>query len=370
MQINLNISPFSSWFAEAIFPLFIAGPCGAETEEQVIQTAVEIAKLKKVSVLRAGIWKPRTRPDSFEGMGEEGLKWLLQAKKITGLKTTVEVANAEHVGLALKYDVDILWIGARTTVNPFYVQEIADALIGVDIPVMVKNPVNPDLQLWIGTLERLNRNGISKLMAIHRGFTAYSHTPYRNAPIWKIAIELKRLIPELPLICDPSHIAGNRELLLMISQKAFDLEMNGLMIESHIDPDYALSDSKQQVTPAALDQLLNSIIIRRKKSDNIEFENTLELLRSRIDRTDYQLLETLASRMKIVNQIGEYKRDNDVTILQLERWAYIMKDRIPFGSNHELNSDFVKLLFQLIHDESIRIQTEIMNDSVEIKSEN
>ncbi len=368
MSTDLKITPLTSWFPSAKSPLIISGPCGAETEKQVIETAVAIAELNKVNVLRAGIWKPRTRPDSFEGAGENGLKWLEKAKEETGLKTTVEVAKAEHVNLALKYNVDILWIGARTTVNPFYVQEIADALKGVDIPVMVKNPLNPDLQLWIGALERVNRAGITKLMAIHRGFYSSSNSTYRNSPHWQIPIELMQSIPDLPVICDPSHIAGKRDLILQLSQQALDLKMCGLMIESHINPDLALSDAAQQLTPDALGELLESLVIRKEKSDSIEFQNTLELLRNKIDKIDHHLIETIVSRMKIVNKIGEYKSDHNVTILQLERWAEIINDRIPFGSNLELNPEFVKLLFQLIHDESIRIQTEIMNNSVEIKS--
>ncbi|MEO5572700.1 MAG: chorismate mutase [Bacteroidia bacterium] len=367
MSIDLKIIPLSSWFSSADSPLIISGPCGAETEKQVMDTAFAIAALNKVHVLRAGIWKPRTRPDSFEGAGENGLKWLLQAKKETGLKTTVEVAKAEHVELALKYDVDILWIGARTAVNPFYVQEIADALKGVDIPVMVKNPLNPDLQLWIGALERINRAGIHKLIAIHRGFFSNSNSTYRNSPHWQIPIELMQLIPDLPVICDPSHIAGKRDLILQLAQQALDLKMCGLMIESHIDPDHALSDSQQQLTPYALGEVLESLVVRKEKSDNIEFQNTLELLRKKIDKIDHHLVETIASRMKIVDKIGDYKRDHNVTILQLERWAQIINDRIPYGSTLELNPEFVKLLFQLIHDESIRIQTEIMNNSVEVK---
>lgn len=368
MSIDLNIVPLTKWYPNMELPFIIAGPCGAESEEQMLDTAKALSELNKVSVLRAGIWKPRTRPDSFEGRGEEGLKWLNQAKQITGLKTTVEVANAHHVELALKYDVDILWIGARTTVNPFYVQEIADALKGVDVPVMIKNPVNPDLQLWIGALERINRAGITRLLAVHRGFSSYAQSPYRNAPKWKIAIELKRLIPQLPVICDPSHIAGKRDLILPVAQKALDLDMNGLIIEAHIHPEAALSDAKQQLTPLALGEMLDTLVIRKSKSDNIEFQNTLEMLRKKIDRIDHQLLETLATRMQIVDKIGEYKRDNKVTILQLERWAKIMKDRIPFGTAHELNSEFVKSLFDLIHEESIRLQTEVLNISVETKS--
>jgi len=368
MSTDLQISSLTSWFPSAKSPLIISGPCGAETEKQVIETAVAIAELNKVNVLRAGIWKPRTRPDSFEGAGENGLKWLEKAKKETGLKTTVEVANAEHVKLALKYNVDILWIGARTTVNPFYVQEIADALEGIDVPVMIKNPLSPDLQLWIGALERINRAGITKLIAVHRGFYSYSNSTYRNSPQWQIPIELMQTIPSLPVICDPSHIAGKRDLILQLAQQALDLKMCGLMIESHIHPDQALSDAAQQLTPVALSELLNSLVLRVEKSDNIEFQNTLELLRRKIDKIDHHLIETIAFRMQIVNKIGEYKSDHNVTILQLERWAQIINDRIPFGNNLALNPEFVKLLFQLIHDESIRIQTEIMNSSVEIKT--
>ncbi|HKR03507.1 MAG TPA: chorismate mutase, partial [Bacteroidia bacterium] len=320
MSADLKLTPLPGWFPSAKLPLLISGPCGAETEKQVMETAMGIAALNKVHVFRAGIWKPRTRPDSFEGAGEEGLKWLKSAKEETGLKTTVEVAKAEHVELALKYDVDILWVGARTTVNPFYVQEIADALKGVDIPVMVKNPLHPDLQLWIGALERVNRAGIDKLIAIHRGFFSSSNSTYRNAPQWQIAIELMHLIPDLPVICDPSHIAGNRDLILQLAQQALDLKMCGLMIESHIDPDNALSDANQQLTPAALNELLETLVVRKEKSDNIEFQNTLELLRKKIDKIDHHLVETIASRMKIVNKIGEYKSDHNVTILQLERW--------------------------------------------------
>jgi chorismate mutase len=264
--------------------------------------------------------------------------------------------------------VDILWIGARTTVNPFYVQEIADALKGVDIPVMVKNPVNPDLQLWIGALERINRAGIDKLIAIHRDFFSNSNSTYRNSPYWQIPIELMQLITELQVICDPSHIAGKRDLILQLAQQALDLKMCGLMIESHSDPDHALSDSQQQLSPFALNELLKTLVVRKEKSDNIEFQNTLDLLRKKIDKIDHHLIETIASRMKIVDKIGEYKRDHNVTILQLERWAQIINDRIPYGKNLELNPEFVKLFFQLIHDESIRLQTEIMNNSVEIKS--
>lgn len=368
MSISLNLLPLHSWLPEARVPFIISGPCGAESFEQLLETAVQIAALGKVNVLRAGIWKPRTRPDSFEGRGEEALVWLSEAKKVTGLKTAVEVANVNHVQKALLHKVDILWIGARTTVNPFYVQEIADALKGIDIPVMVKNPVNPDLPLWIGALERLNKTGLTKLVAIHRGFTSYSKTPYRNTPNWKIAIELKRLIPELPVLCDISHISGNRELLLPVAQKALDLEMNGLMIESHRNPSEALSDAKQQVTPFELNELLNSLVVRRKKSDNTEFENKLQILRNKIDKIDHQLIEVLAQRMKVVDKIGEYKREHEVTILQLERWAQILNDRIPYGKELDLDSDFVTKLYNLIHDESIRIQTNIMNAPVEVKS--
>ncbi len=342
--------------------LIVAGPCGAESPEQLLETARGIAGTGKVQFLRAGIWKPRTRPDSFEGMGEVALKWLKEAAEETGLKTTVEVANARHTEAALKAGIDALWIGARTTVNPFYVQEIANALMGSGIPVMVKNPVNPDIGLWMGAIERIAKAGSDKLVAIHRGFTNYSPSQFRNNPHWEIVIELKRRMSGIPVICDISHIAGNRSYLKEIAQRALDLDMQGLMVETHINPSQALSDAEQQVTPAQLHQLLNELIIRRPNSNDVIFKSTLEDLRRQIDRVDYELLQIVAARISIVEKIGEYKRDNHVTVLQLERWAQILKDRIPFGIHHGLDGDFVHHLYELIHSESLRVQNAILNE--------
>lgn len=340
----------------------VAGPCGAESPEQLLATARGIAVTGKVQFLRAGIWKPRTRPDSFEGMGEAALRWLKEAGNETGLKTTVEVANARHTEAALKAGIDALWIGARTTVNPFYVQEIANALQGTGIPVMVKNPVNPDVGLWMGAIERMQKAGSQKLLAIHRGFTNYSPSRFRNNPHWEIVIELKRRMAGIPVICDVSHIAGNCFYLKEIAQRALDLDMQGLMVETHINPSQALSDAEQQITPDELKQLLDALIIRKPNSNDVVFKSTLEDLRRQIDRIDYELLQILAARTSIVDKIGEYKRDNNVTVLQLERWAQILNDRIPYGEHHGLNGEFVHQLYELIHNESLRLQNAILNE--------
>ncbi|HXC06786.1 MAG TPA: 3-deoxy-7-phosphoheptulonate synthase, partial [Bacteroidia bacterium] len=286
METLLNIRPLSEWFPDFTRPLIISGPCGAESEEQVMQTARGLAALKQVRIFRAGIWKPRTRPNSFEGMGIQALPWLSQVKAETGMMTTVEVARAEHVEAALKHGIDILWVGARTTVNPFSVQEIAEALKGVDIPVMVKNPVHPDLQLWLGALERLNLAGINRLIGIHRGFYTTDKTHYRNIPRWELAIELQTLCPTLPMICDPSHICGRTDTLTVVAQKALDLNMGGLMIESHIHPEQALSDARQQITPETLGWLLNGLTIRQASSSNPEVTNKLDQFRKIIDEID------------------------------------------------------------------------------------
>ena len=361
MKHNLNIEPFSNWAKVSHEPFIISGPCSAETEEQLLATARLLKETGKVSVLRAGIWKPRTRPGEFEGIGSIGLEWLNTAKQETGLPTAVEVATAKHVEEALAAGVDILWVGARSTVNPFTVQEIADALKGVDIPVMVKNPINPDLSLWIGALERINGAGITKLAAIHRGFSSFEKTAFRNEPMWDLAISLKTLVPNLPIINDPSHICGNRELLPFISQKALDLDMQGLMIESHIDPSVAWTDAKQQVTPAALSEMIDGFVLRKAESKNPEFVDKLSKLRESIDKIDDQIFQKLGERMKIVAQIGEYKRDNDVTILQVSRWDEILQKRIAYGSVLSLEKDFTEKVLELIHSESIRKQTAIMN---------
>ena len=367
MSIALNIKPLKEWLPGHPKPLIIAGPCSAESEEQMMATAKQIAALNKVSIFRAGIWKPRTRPDAFEGMGSIALDWLHTVKEETGLITAVEVANAGHVEMALKKGVDILWIGARTTVNPFYVQEIADALAGVDIPVMVKNPIHPDLLLWLGALERINRAGINKLVAVHRGFYSFEKTAYRNAPQWEIPIELKMICPELPVICDPSHISGKTSLLQQVAQKAIDLDMVGLMIETHIDPAAALSDAGQQITPTELGELISSLTYREARIDNIQFENQLEELRNSIDNIDGELIAILTKRMAVVEKIGEYKRDNNVAILQIERWIEILRTRKITGEINDLSKEFIHAMFQLIHKESIQKQTEIMNNLLEKK---
>ena len=361
MKKVLQLESITKWLPTANKPIIISGPCSAETEEQTIATAKQLAATGKVNALRAGIWKPRTRPGQYEGAGEEGLKWLIQAKKETGLPVTTEVANAAHVDACLKAGVDILWVGARTTVNPFSVQEVADSLKGVDIPVMVKNPINPDLELWIGALERLNKAGITKLAAIHRGFSSFEKGPFRNAPMWDMAIELKTRIPDLDIICDPSHISGNRELISFISQKALDLDMAGLMIESHIDPDAAWSDAKQQVTPAVLGKIIDGLVVRTVSSDNKTFKDTLSILREQIDQLDDEIMSKMAARMKISEKIGQYKKENGVTILQVARWEEIIQTRITLGKAMGLNAEFTSDLLKLIHQESIQIQTKVMN---------
>lgn len=358
MSPKLKILPINDWIDTKGKPLVIAGPCSAESEDQVIQTALKLAAIKQVNIFRAGIWKPRTRPGDFDGVGEEGLKWLKRVKQETGLLTTVEVADANHVELALKHEVDILWIGARTVVNPFSVQAIAEALTGVNIPIMVKNPVSPDIKLWLGAIERFNALGINKLIAIHRGFHYFEKSPFRNAPMWEIPIELKRIVPSLPIIVDPSHICGRRDLIESIAQKALDLEMDGLMIESHINPKNAFTDSAQQITPASLQKLLNKLVIRHKTGD-IDFQHKLEKLRTEIDKLDGELLQILAKRMEIIDEIGDYKRDNDITILQMKRWAGMIKDRMSIGTHMGLDDVFLKKLLNLIHKESIQRQENI-----------
>lgn len=358
----MTIQPLHNWIAEPNEPLFIAGPCGAETEEQVLQTARELAEIKKIKVFRAGIWKPRTRPNSFEGVGEAGLLWLKKVQAL-GLKTTVEVANAQHTELALKHGVDILWIGARTTVNPFSVQEIADVLKGVDIPVMVKNPVHADLQLWIGAIERVANSGIDKLVAVHRGFHYFGKSKYRNKPMWEIPIELKTIFPQLPIICDPSHISGRRDLIQQVAQKALDLGMGGLMIESHINPDAALSDAQQQLTPAALKELLDKLVCRRVSTDDALFTDKLSQLRNAIDEIDDELINILKKRMNVIEQIGQYKKEHHITIFQLERWQEILKTREQWAEKLGMSKNYIDKICQLLHEESIRLQTDVMNKS-------
>ena len=350
-------------------PVIIAGPCSAETEEQVLQTAREIAALKKVSIFRAGIWKPRTRPGQFEGIGSIGLEWLKKVKAETGLPTAVEVANVKHVYEALRMGVDFLWIGARTTVNPFSVQEIADALKGVDVPVLIKNPVNADLELWMGAIERIQKAGITKIGAIHRGFSSYDKSQYRNKPMWELPIELKRRMPGIPMICDPSHICGNTDLLFSVSQTAIDLDYEGLMIETHCNPKVALSDAKQQVTPAELGKIIDKIVVRLSSVEDRKILSSLEDFRDRIDELDNSLIGILANRMEIARAIGEYKKENGVTILQNVRWNEIVEMRTKQGAEKQLTSDFVLKIFESIHQESIHHQKQIMESGAAVKKE-
>jgi len=343
-------------------PLIISGPCSAETETQVIETAQRLAATGKVDVLRAGIWKPRTRPGSFEGIGTKGLPWLQQAKKITGLPLTVEVATAKQVEDALHFGVDILWIGARTTVNPFSVQEVADALRGVDVPVLIKNPINADLELWIGAVERIEKAGIKQTGLIHRGFSSYGNTEYRNAPMWHLAIEMKRRNPNMLLINDPSHISGRRDILGDVSQKAIDLGFDGLMIETHIDPDNAWSDAKQQITPEQLATLLDGIKWRSEDIPSESFHIALDKFREQINQVDDELLLLLGQRMKIAAQIGSYKRNNNVTILQTNRWNEILERAFAKGEKLALSREFITKYLDAVHMESINLQNKIMND--------
>jgi chorismate mutase len=343
-------------------PLIISGPCSAESEEQVLQTAQRLADTGKVDVLRAGIWKPRTKPGLFEGIGVKGLPWLLQAKKMTGLPVAVEVATAKHVEDALQFEVDILWIGARTTVNPFSVQEVADALRGSNVPVLIKNPINPDLELWCGAIERLQKAGIKEIGMIHRGFSNYGNTEYRNAPMWHLPIEMKRRFPEMLLICDPSHICGNRIMLQSVSQKSIDLDFGGLMIESHIDPDNAWSDAKQQVTPERLKEMLEMLVWRAENTTKLEFITALATLREQINHIDDELMTLIGQRMKIADKIGAYKRDNNITILQTNRWNEILDRAVKQGEKLGLSKEFIIRYFDAVHLESISHQNKVMYD--------
>lgn len=342
-------------------PLIIGGPCSAETEEQVLQTAVELQKTGKIDIMRAGIWKPRTRPGSFEGIGTKGLPWLQQAKKVTGLPIAIEVATAKQVEDALHFDIDVLWIGARTTVNPFSVQEVADALRGADVPVLIKNPINPDLELWTGAVERVAKAGISQIGLIHRGFSSYGNTEYRNAPMWHLAIEMKRRNPELMIINDPSHICGRRDILQDVAQKAIDLDFDGLIVESHIDPDNAWSDAKQQITPARLGEMLDAIIWRREDVNSEEYHANLEKLRQQINQLDDELMQILSQRMKVAEKIGQYKKDNNITILQTNRWNEILERAFVKGEKNGLSKEFITKYFDAVHMESINHQNRIMN---------
>ncbi|ANE50194.1 chorismate mutase [Flavisolibacter tropicus] len=361
MQTIENTTPKSIQEVWGKRPLIISGPCSAETEAQVVETATRLAKTGKVDLLRAGIWKPRTRPGSFEGIGTKGLPWLQQAKKITGIPTAVEVATAKQVEDALHFDVDVLWIGARTTVNPFSVQEVADALRGVKVPVLIKNPINPDLELWTGAVERVAKAGIEQIGLIHRGFSSYGNTEYRNAPMWHLAIEMKRRNPELLIINDPSHICGRRDILLEVAQRAIDLDYDGLMIETHIDPDNAWSDAKQQITPEQLVEMLEAIVWRKEDVASEEYHIALEKLRQQINHLDDELMFILGQRMKIAERIAEYKKENNITVLQTRRWNEILERAYKKGEQLGLSKEFITKYFDAIHLESITHQTKILN---------
>lgn len=358
MDIKLNIAGTLIPGVDCSKPLMMAGPCSAETEEQVMSVAEQIAALG-IKVFRAGIWKPRTRPNAFEGVGSEGLAWLRRVKEQTGMKVAIEVANVKHVYEALKNGVDVLWIGARTTANPFAVQEIADSLKGVDVTVLVKNPVNPDVELWIGALERLNTSGIIHIGAIHRGFSSYGKSAYRNDPHWQIPIELRRRIPGLPIINDPSHICGKRDLIMDMCQTAIDLDFDGLIVETHCDPDHAWSDAAQQITPQHLGYILKNLVLRQQNVDN-KHAVTLEELRMQIDKLDDDVLQLMEQRMAISEKIGLFKKENNVTILQSNRWKELLKKRINVGLSKGLSEEFVQRIYSAIHEESIRHQTEVM----------
>ena len=341
-------------------PLIIAGPCSAETEEQVLQTARGLAD-QGVDLFRSGIWKPRTRPGAFEGVGTEGLRWLKRVKEETGMKVTTEVANTQHVFEALKHQIDVVWLGARTTVNPFSVQEVADALKGVDIPVLIKNPINPDFKLWKGAIERIYKAGITRIGVIHRGFSYHGESKYRNVPRWQIAIDLKREFPDLPIICDNSHICGRRDTLHAVAQKALDLNFDGYMTEVHPDPDNAWSDAAQQITPNQFLEMKDQLIFRQLTTDNMEFLENLEHLRHEIDELDEELLNLLSARMKLSERIGDYKQRNNIAILQTSRWSEILERAVAKGKVKGLSEEFVTVYLKAVHQESINHQEKVMS---------
>jgi chorismate mutase len=348
---------------EAGHPIIIAGPCSAETETQVVETAQRLAATGKVDMLRAGIWKPRTRPGSFEGIGTKGLPWLQKAREATGLPVAIEVATAKQVEDALHFGVDVLWVGARTTVNPFSVQELADALRGADVPVLIKNPINPDIELWIGAVERIAKAGIRQIGLIHRGFSAYGNTHFRNAPMWHLAIEMKRRNPGLKMICDPSHICGRRDILQEVAQESIDLDYDGLIVESHIDPDNAWSDAKQQITPEVLANMLSDLTWRHENPTSKAVIDALTQLREQINHLDDELMTILAQRMKVAERIGQYKKANNVTILQTNRWNEILERAFRKGDKHGLSREFITKYYDAVHMESINHQNRIMNES-------
>jgi chorismate mutase len=363
MMKLIGNKPVSEWDLNCSKKLLIAGPCSAESPEQLLSTAMALKK-SGIHVLRAGIWKPRTRPGFFEGVGEQGLKWFKDAGNEAGLRTATEVAQPEHVELCLKQNIDLLWIGARTTVDPFAVAAIADSLKGVDIPVMVKNPVNPDIDLWIGALERVSNAGIKKIAAIHRGFSTYRKATYRNPPLWRIPIELRRRVPLLPIICDPSHLAGSAELIQTVAQTAIDLQFDGLMIEVHPDPPSALSDRNQQLTPEQFDLLLKSLDWKNAHSSDLVFNQRLVACRNEIDQIDYKIIDLLATRMSVVEQIANLKKENHITTLQMSRFEEILKKRLEYGVGQSLSEDFLRQLIELIHEESLMHQEQCKIDDM------
>ncbi len=353
---------FKSWeLHKSDSPLIIAGPCSAESEQQVMNTARELQNTQ-VNLFRAGIWKPRTRPDSFQGVGHIGLKWLQQVQQEFGIQAITEVANTEHIEQVLKHDIRNIWIGARTTTNPFAMQEIANAIKGVDVSVFVKNPINPDCELWIGAIERIQNAGIKRVAAIHRGFSTFNKTQYRNVPQWQIPIELRQQMPDIPMICDPSHIAGHTKPLQEISQKAYDLNFNGLIIETHINPKEAWSDAQQQITPQELKSLLNSLVIRKKNAENNHIKHCLEDLRHKIDYLDDELIGILEQRMQIIEKIAEHKKDNNISVLQSDRWKNLLDQMIDAGSKKGISKECITNVFKAIHQESINKQTKIINN--------
>ena len=360
MSKKLNIDPINTWIKSDSDPLIISGPCSAETYDQLRETCKQL-KSHGINLMRAGVWKPRTRPGTFEGNGEDALKWIADIKEELGVQFTVEVANTSHIELALKYGIDILWIGARTTVNPFSVQEIADAIKGTDTPVLIKNPINPDLSLWMGALERINTAGITKMGAIHRGFSMTGKSKYRYVPMWKIAIDLKSNMPNLPVICDPSHICGNRDMIFETSQKALDLGYDGLIIESHIDPDNAWSDAKQQVTPDVLSKIKSDLKVKTKKEDDKSYKHLLDEIREGIDDVDKEILDIISKRVELVKKIGEFKKEQDLTTFQVDRWNEVFKSRMDWAKEKDLEKDFIEDLYKVIHLGSINVQNKIIN---------
>jgi len=355
----MQIRELKDWIIDYKKPLVIAGPCSVESEEQLRKSVLPI--IDHVDILRGGIWKPRTRPGSFEGVGEKGLQWMSSLKKEVSFKFATEVATPKHVELALKYGVDVLWIGARTTVNPFNVSELASALQGIDIPVFVKNPIHPELSLWKGALERFSKAGITKLGAIHRGFHTYEKKKYRNAPFWQIPLELKSEFPQLPLICDPSHIGGTRDLIEPLAQRALDLDYDGVMIEAHPDPTHALSDAEQQVSTSTLLEIVSNLKPRDASFTEKSYLDQLEVIREKIDQADRELLEAIAVRMSLVEKIGEFKKENNVAIFQISRWKEIFKSRSEWGKQLNLDDEFTVDLLRLLHQQSVKKQTEVFN---------